>query len=267
MSGIDSEPAPLSLSPRWLAEAPSLRERFEQADPYPHLVLDDFLAPDLADGLVQEFPPLDAMPRSKDYLFADKRELSSIERNGPASRRYHDMVLSPGFRTFLRDATGLDLVVDPMFFGGGFHQGGDGSFLELHVDFNVHPMQPTWERQLNILVYLNPDWRESYGGELLLKRDPQAEPRMVAPLFNRAVIMATGDSTYHGYRKMQLPPGVTRRSVAAYAYREVDGPIAVRTTGWVPENAGPLKRFAARHYGRAVLLKNRLLGSGTARNR
>ena len=91
---------------------------------------------------------------------------------------------------------------------------------------------------------------------------------MIAPLFNRMVVQLTDSHTFHGYRRMQLPAGVTRRSIATYAYREVEaGSVAQRTTGWVPEDAGPLKRLLARNYNSLVLLKNRWFGSGTAKNR
>jgi hypothetical protein len=138
----------------------------------------------------------------------------------------------------------------------------------MHVDFNVHPLHEDWLRTLNILLYLNPGWQETWGGHLLVKARPDDEPRAVAPLFNRAVVMLTDAHTYHGYRRMQLPEGVTRRSIAAYGYQRVaDGAIAPRTTGWVPEHAGVVKRTLARHYGRLVHLKHQVSPSRTARNR
>jgi hypothetical protein len=121
---------------------------------------------------------------------------------------------------------------------------------------------------LNVLLYLNPEWDEAFGGELIVKSSPDGEPRKILPRFNRAVIMETSDHTYHGYRKMSLPPGVTRKSIATYAYRTIrKGEVAPRTTGWVPEDAGMLKRVLARNYSILVRAKNKLLGSGTARNR
>src|SRR5207302_6775883 len=129
------------------------------------------------------------------------------------------------------------LFVDPVFHGGGFHQGGDGSFLDMHTDFNIHPLHPDWLRMLNILIYLNRDWEEAWGGHLLIKARIDQEPVAIAPAFNRAVIMLTAAHTYHGYRRMALPAGVTRKSIATYAYREIEaGSLATRTTGWVPEH-------------------------------
>jgi Rps23 Pro-64 3,4-dihydroxylase Tpa1-like proline 4-hydroxylase len=251
----------------WLGRGAELHSQFTDAKPFPMAVIDDFLAPDLADGLHAEFPSLENMPRSRDYVFADKYELSSIEQT-TAGERFRRGALSPEFEQFLRELTGFEVFVDPMFHGGGFHQGGDGSFLDMHVDFNVHPNHATWLRMLNILVYLNRSWEPAYGGDLLVKASPTAEPTAIAPLFNRAVIMLTAAHTYHGYRRMSLPRGVTRKSVAAYAYRQVEADdVTPHTTGWAPEGGGVGKRLLARHYDRLVRLKNRMLGSGTSGNR
>jgi Rps23 Pro-64 3,4-dihydroxylase Tpa1-like proline 4-hydroxylase len=255
------------VNERWRRDPAGLQAAFRDAEPFPLLVLDDFLVQSFAEQLLAEFPELQEMPRSRDYVFGKKHELSSVDTHGSASHRMSELVLSPGFASFLRDATGYDVFVDPAFFGGGFHQGGDGSFLDMHVDFNLHPEHPEWLRTLNILLYLNRDWRPEWGGELLVTASAGGATRAIEPSFNRAVIMQTDEHTFHGYRKMSLPPGVTRKSIASYAYRPVEGSVRRRTTGWTPEGANLPKRLAARYYNGAVLLKNRVLGSRTASNR
>lgn len=41
----------------------------------------------------------------------------------------------------------------------------------------------------------------------------------VEPVFNRAVIFATSDTSFHGHPEpMKLPEGVYRRSIAMYYY-------------------------------------------------
>jgi hypothetical protein len=256
------------VAERWRQDPSRHRAAFENAEPFPLLVFDDFLVPSFAEDLHDQFPAIDAMPRSRDYMFGNKHELSSVEAQGPAGQRFHELVLSDWFRTFLQEATGHDVFVDPGFFGGGFHQGGDGSFLDMHVDFNMHPQHDDWLRTLNILIYLSKDWEPSWGGELLVKLDPADEPRAIEPRFNRAVVMLTSDTTFHGYRKTSMPPGCTRKSLATYAYQSIDaGTVPKRTTGWNPEEAGLLKRLTAKHFNSAVLAKNRVLGSRTAKNR
>jgi hypothetical protein len=265
---LTAEPIQALMAKRWRDEPSRLRDSFEQAEPFPLLVLDDFLTPSFADELLEQFPAIDAMPRSRDYMFGEKHELSSVEAQGSAGRRFHELVLSDDFRDWLIEATGMKVFVDPGFFGGGFHQGGDGSFLDMHVDFNMHPQHDNWLRTLNVLVYLNRGWQPGWGGELMIKSEPGDDPRVIEPLFNRAVVMLTSDTTYHGYRKTSMPPDVTRKSLATYAYQTVDvGTVTKRTTGWTPEDAGFVKRLTARHYNAAVLAKNRVLGSRTAKNR
>lgn len=257
------------LSSRWRDAAEQLHDDFVDATPFPMVVLDDFLDAELADALHAEFPAIDRMPRSRDYVFGKKHELSSLEEQGPASAAFAEMVTSDDFARFLSTIHGEELFVDPQFFGGGFHQGGHGSFLDMHVDFNLHPLEHSWVRCLNMLVYMNRNWQAAdWGGELLVKAGEDGELVAIEPLFNRAVIMLTDDRTFHGYRAMTLPAGVTRKSIAVYAYKEVAaGSVAERTTSWRPETAGVAKRLLARNYDVLVRTKNRLLGSGTARNR
>lgn len=251
----------------WTRDVAGLAEQFARAQPFPHLVIEDFLAADFAEQLHAEFPQVEAMPKSRDYVFGAKRELSSVEQQGSASRRYHEALVSAEFAEILSELTGRSLFVDPAHHGGGFHQGSDGSYLDTHVDFNVHPLHDDWLRVLNILLYLCKDWKDEYDGALLIRSSPHDEPARIMPGFNQAVIMLTGDGTYHGYKRMSLPPGTTRKSIATYAYEEIaPGSVRARTTGWAPEG-NIAKRALAKYYDGLVSRKNRLFGSATARNR
>ena len=114
---------------------------------------------------------------------------------------------------------------------------------------------------LNVLLYLNRDWRDEYDGALLVRASPKSEPRAIAPLFNRCVMMLTGDGTYHGFRRMSLPSGVTRKSIAGYAYQLIDqGALKARTTAWAPEGGGVVKQALARHWTSLAAAKSKLTG-------
>jgi hypothetical protein len=245
----------------WVTRVDELAVEFKDAQPFPLVVLDGFVTDEVAEGLVAEFPSVGEMARSNDYIFGDKRESPDIGSGGPTTKRYHDLLLSDEFAGILsRLSGGRKLFVDASFHGGGFHQGADGSFLDTHVDFNIHPHHEDWLRVLNILLYLNQDWEPEYDGSLLVRSDPKQEPRSVAPQFNRGVIMLTSDNTYHGYRRMTLPAGVTRKSVAAYAYELIPaGSMRVRTTSWAPEDGGVVKRSLARHWTGLATARDRVL--------
>src|SRR4051794_11436993 len=157
------------ISSQWATNMQESRDAFVSASPFPLVVLDEFLEPSFAEQLLQDFPSIEDMPRSRDYMFGDKHELSGLDEGGAAARRYFEVVTSKPFEDFLQDLTGVELFIDPNFFGGGFHQGGDGSFLDMHVDFNIHPEHADWLRTLNVLIYLNKDWDPEWGGQLLVK--------------------------------------------------------------------------------------------------
>jgi Rps23 Pro-64 3,4-dihydroxylase Tpa1-like proline 4-hydroxylase len=243
----------------WANDVPALAKEFADGDPFPHVVIDGFLDEDFAGQLVAEFPTIEAMSRSKDYVFGDKREEAALGDAGPACRAYRDFLLSDDFAQIVSTITGRKLFVDASFHGGGFHQGGDGSHLDTHVDFNIHPKHKDWLRVLNMLLYLNQDWLAEYDGSLLLRSDPKNEPLAVAPLFNRAVFMLTGDNTFHGYRKMSLPNGITRKSIAGYAYEKIEvGSMKARTTSWAPEDGSVVKKTLARYWTGLSAAKNRV---------
>lgn len=256
------------VSPHVNAEVDALAERFASSGPVKHIVIDNFLDADYAEALFKDLPDLTSMPKSRDYVFSDKRELSTLDKHSKLSLQLHEVFMSADFAAFASRLSSKAVIVDPEYVGGGFHAGDTGSFLDLHVDFNVHPVHEDWLRELNILLYLNPQWKSSWGGELLLTDDPRNEPVAVPPLFNRLVIMECTDNSFHGYKPIEFPPGHSRRSIAAYAYSKIAvGSVERHTTNWAPENPGLFKSILARNWNRLVLTKNKYLGSGTLKNR
>lgn len=106
----------------------------------------DFAEPEALYELVSEIPdPHDAsIGRSRDYIFAkNKFEKSEFSAFGPCCRALYADLCSNHFSTALRNIAGEDVFVDAAFHGGGLHQGGDCSYLDLHVDFNAHPPHKT----------------------------------------------------------------------------------------------------------------------------
>ena len=254
------------LLERWTPQSHVLRERFETAEPFPLVILDGFLTEEHVALLLAEFPNIEEMPRSRDYVFADKRELSKLQGRGAGADQLYELLTSPDFGDFLSTVCGEPVFVDDSLFGGGFHLSGPGGYLDMHTDFSVHPEHPTWQRTLNILYYLNEGWTPGLGGELVLRDGPSGPRRSIEPICNRLVIMESNDRTFHGFAPIP-DSGWVRRSIASYAYVDRNTSPTPRTTNWDPENASFAKRFAARHWNSVVGMKNRLLGSGTASHR
>lgn len=197
------------------------RSSFKDAKPFPHVVFDNFLNPELLDLVLSEFPKpgqisWQRFDNEKEVKLASAAEASF----GPATRLLLYHLNSITFLEFLSAVTGIDnLISDPRFDGGGLHQIVRGGKLGVHADFNKHA-DFGLDRRLNLLVYLNKDWREEYGGNLeLWNRDMTKCEAKVLPLFNRVLVFGTTDFTYHGHPDpLQCPQGMTRKSLALYYF-------------------------------------------------
>jgi len=168
------------------------------------------------------------------------------------SELYEDLI-SDRFAAILFGIIGERVFVDESFHGGGVHQGGEGSFLDMHAEFNYHPIQKHCFRNLNILLYLNKDWLPVYGGDLKSRHAKTGEHLKVEPLFNRCVIMFTRDYTLHGYDKINFPAGHFRRAIATYAYSLDEYPKeGYRSTKWHPESGPILKKIIGSNWLKLV---------------
>jgi hypothetical protein len=201
--------------------AAAAHSSYGTAVPFPHVVLDDFFDPEILELVLAEFPQPGAI---RWQTFDDEREIklaSAAESSfGPTTRLLLYHLNSITFLEFLSTVTGIaNLIPDPSFEGGGLHQIVRGGKLAIHADFNRHSAY-NLDRRLNVLLYLNKDWREEYGGHLQLwNRDMTRCEARVLPLFNRLMIFSTTDFTYHGHPDPLLcPEGMTRKSLALYYF-------------------------------------------------
>lgn len=244
------------------------REQFRLAVPYEHLVVDDFLRADSYHEIVRFLPAPIAEQKSSDYIFAkNKFENPRFDEARPIFRELREELTSEEFTGFLSHIYGRKVFVDSEFVGGGLHQGGQGSFLDMHADFSRHPTHRNWVRELNVLLYLNLPYSEEWGGHLEMRNALTGIDGRVAPLGNRLVVMLTKEHTLHGYRPISFPPGRYRTSIASYAYslNEDFAEVPDRTTLWHPREGTAIKSYLARAMPSLVKAKRRLFGSSTAK--
>jgi hypothetical protein len=139
---------------------------------------------------------------------------------GPISRQLVSQFNGVAMIRFLERLTGIDgLVPDPHLAGGGLHQLEPGGFLKVHADFNRHE-KLNLDRRVNVLLYLNEEWRDEWGGYLeLWTRDMSRRAHRIAPLAGRVVIFNTTSNSFHGNPEpVASPPDISRRSLAFYYY-------------------------------------------------
>ena len=213
----------------WSSQLDELSKRYQGANPYPHIVLENFLDPGTLNQCIKEFNHLnesDGWINYKHYN-EDKRGLNKIDLLPETIKGTINELNSPEFLQWLSAITGIkNLQKDDGLEGGGIHQSTRGGYLNIHADFTVHPHHRNWQRRVNVLVYLNPEWKEEWGGKLeLWDTQMKACEAKILPIFNRCVIFNTDADSYHGHPEpMTCPDGVYRRSIALYYYTVEENP-------------------------------------------
>jgi hypothetical protein len=218
----------------WNQKLASLSSKYQSADPFPHIVLEDILNPSVISNAVKEFPDV-ASNQWINYTHFNEQKFGNTKRSTfpTAIGRIVDELNSESFVQFLSQLTGIKgLFADHSLEGGGMHQSKRGGFLNVHADFTVHPHHQDWRRAVNVLVYLNQDWKEEFGGHLQLwTKDMKSCAHKILPVLNRSVIFNTDADSFHGHPiPTTCPENMTRKSIALYYFVKEDGPILVRST-------------------------------------
>lgn len=198
---------------------------YANAEPFPHVVIDNFLPGTLANAVHDAFPSPDLQSFDQPDNDFQIKKLGRTQVNGfagvPAIIRHLLCDLNgPVFTDFLEGLTGIKgLIPDPHYQGGALHQILPGGRLDIHADFNRHKRLHL-DRRLNILIYMNKNWSTNFGGDLELWDVGMTRcVQKVAPIFNRCVIFNTTSTSYHGHpNPLTCPPDRTRNSIAMYYY-------------------------------------------------
>lgn len=214
------------------------KENYQKSEPYAHIVFNDFLELKAAEKALEVFPKIqDSGWIHYVHINERKHGLNKLDLIPPFIR---DEVIkelnSPTFIEYLEKLTGIsNLLPDATIEGGGIHQSENGGYLNIHADFTVHPHKKLWRRRVNLLVYLNDNWQNSYGGSLELREKDMSKCAVkIAPMFNRVVVFNTDEDSYHGFPDpIECPKEVTRKSIALYYFtKEESGSFKRRSTNY-----------------------------------
>jgi hypothetical protein len=204
-----------------LSMAKANAQDYANAQPFPHIYFDDFLPLPAAEAALLDFPaPRELKWSEFDNPREKKLAFDVVEKLPVAVREVLYFMNSRPMIEFLEILTGIKGVIpDPFYVGGGLHQIKPGGKLGVHADFNHHT-RLNLDRRINVLIYMNKDWKEEYGGhfELWDKEMKHAEQKIL-PIFNRCAIFSTTSTSYHGHpTPLSCPPDRTRKSIATYYY-------------------------------------------------
>jgi len=217
------------VNQRVIERLDELKDHFGSAQPFRHVRIDNFFTTELAQELSGNFPPFDErLAINENGEVGNKAVHEKVMHLGPAWEKLDSLVQGDKFRELVSDITGIpDLKYDPEYFGGGTHENRHGQGLDAHIDFNLHPLTRQ-HRRLNLIVYLNEEWQDDWGGSIQLHKDPYLPPDQdqvvsISPQFNRCVIFETNEHSWHGFPRIDLPEdkrSLSRRSFALYYYTD-----------------------------------------------
>jgi len=205
---------------------------YHTTPPFPHTALDNLFPRKLMEEITHEFPEdpnfqpaSDCVEGGKCYRDKNqlgKSELSSFTSYGPATQALFAYMKTPAFIKFLEELTGIHgIIADEQHMGSGLHQSIEGGLLGVHSDFNKHKVTGL-HRRVNIFVFFNPDWEDSYEGHLeLWPRDLSVCQARILPVLGRFAVFSSTDFSYHGHpHPLTCPPHRSRRSLALYYYTQ-----------------------------------------------
>ena len=202
-----------------------IKDNYNSEKPYPNTIIPNFFDEKFLNDIASEFPDLSRLNDIKSYNNKNEIKLASNDfgKFPDKIKEMFNYLNSEEFLKFLQFVTSIKekLISDKDLNGGGLHEIKRGGLLKVHTDFNKHPTLQL-DRRLNILIYLNKNWKNEYGGELQLwDRDMKNCVRKIPPLFNTLVIFNTTDFSNHGHPDpLMCPSDKSRRSLATYYYSD-----------------------------------------------
>jgi hypothetical protein len=205
----------------WVNHTDELNLQFKDADPFPYVVVKNFLNEEYAEKIYSLFPT-DIHDAEKWHKYCNPIEVKYANDNINSLpediKNFFYHLSSNQLVDVMSRLTGIkDLEYDEYLHGAGLHIHPKYGRLSVHLDYEKHPISGK-ERQTNIILFMTKDWNPSWGGANELW-DKNAKECVVKTniQFNTAIIFKTNDISWHGLPEIiSCPEDVFRKSLAFY---------------------------------------------------
>ncbi|WP_413678363.1 2OG-Fe(II) oxygenase [Prochlorococcus sp. MIT 0916] len=193
-------------------------------EPFPHYLINNFFKKEIAEELESEFPDFNS---SVWHIYKNQLEIKKTcndwNKFPKLTYKVFSYLNSNDFIEYISKCLFKNILLYPDFglHGGGWHIHGKGGKLNTHLDYSIHPKLKK-QRKLNLIIYLNSNWQESWGGKLGFwnnqnSKEPGGLVKEIEPKFNTAIIFDTSMNSWHGLTsKIKSPENEFRKSIAIY---------------------------------------------------
>ena len=188
-------------------------------NPIKYCIIENFIKEEVYDKILTEIPekPTDQFykynnPIEVKYAL-DKMEFIGDEIKNLFFALSHNKLVNKFKNMFNLD----NLEYDPCMHGAGIHFHPRHGRLNIHLDYEKHPITNK-QRRLNIIYYVNEEWNIGWNGDTQLW-DKNMEKCVVKsyPKKNTAIVFETIEMSWHGVPdKINCPENIYRKTLAYY---------------------------------------------------
>ena len=193
---------------------------FINAEPFEHIIVPNFLSNDYAELIYKNFPV--DIENDNWYKYNNPIEYKYASDNlklmpKPLEQIFYLLSCKEIIEVFSNISGINNLEYDPYLHGAGIHVLSTGGKLDIHLDYEKHPYLNK-ERRLNIILYMNKDWKEEWNGDTQLWDKNMSKCIVKSHVkFNTAIIFKTNETSWHGLPDpIKCPKNIFRKSIAYY---------------------------------------------------
>lgn len=215
---INLEDDILNYFGNWTEQFDLLKQQFLNAIPFEHVVIDNFLNEKYANDLYHLFPETFDNWYTYENPIEIKYAYDNIDNLDEKIKNYFYYLSSDKIVEIFRKITNInDLTYDEYLHGAGLHCHPKYGRLNIHLDYEKHPITGK-ERRLNVIYFLSKDWKSEWNGQNELWNNDVTECiTKTFVKFNRALVFKTNDISWHGLpTPITCPEGNYRKSLAFY---------------------------------------------------
>ena len=203
----------------WLSDVDNIRHEFINARPFEYVVIDNFLQNEFAEHICAEFPNDLSKWHKYNNPLEVKYAFDNLEEMGENTQHLFALFATEQFTNIISNITDIsNLENDPYLHGAGLHAHPRNGRLNMHLDYEKHPILKNKERRLNIILFMTKEWKNEWHGDNQLWDDELTECKVKTHVkFNRALLFKTNNISWHGLpNKITCPEGIYRKSIAYY---------------------------------------------------